>query len=195
MKRSRSVKLMTMGASVLALTACGESEQQAGVFSSVSECVRSGVYTKEQCDAAAKQAREQHPKVAPKYKSVADCEADFGAGKCQEAPYRTSSGGLVWMPFLVGYMMASRMGPAGRFGSQPLYRSKDDPGRFRTANNQPIPGKTGIVKVPASATRPPANRLYTSRRGGFGASARTLTSRARAHTGGSGRRGYRGFGG
>ena len=151
--------------------------------------------TKEQCNAAAKKAREQHPKVAPKYQSVADCEADFGAGKCEQAPYRTNSGSMVWMPLLVGYMMASRMGAAGQFGSQPLYRSKDDPGRFRTANNRPIPGRTGIVTVPGSATRPPANKMYTVQRGGFGASARTLTSRPpmRASSRGGGR--YRSYGG
>lgn len=186
MKRSRSIKLMTMGASALALTACGEADKEVGVFKSLSECVRSGVYSEAQCNAAANKARAEHPKVAPKYKSVADCEADFGAGKCETAPYRTSGGGSVWMPLLVGYMLARGTG----FGSQPLYRSKDDPGRFRTADNKPVSRKSGIVKVPASTVSRPTTKMFTSRRGGFGASGRSYSSTRRSS--GSGRRSYGG---
>jgi uncharacterized protein YgiB involved in biofilm formation len=111
---------------------------------------------------------------------VADCEADFGVGKCEQAPYRTNTGSSVFMPLLVGYMMGRTLG----YGGQPLYRSKDDPGRFRTADNRAIPGRTGQVKVPAAAAKPPTSKLHTSSRGGFGASARSYS--------GSGARGYGG---
>lgn len=176
-KRSKSIRLMTMGASALALTACGEADKEVGVFKSVTECVNTGSYTRAQCVEAARKAAEQHPKVAPKYTSIADCEADFGAGKCQSSPYRTNAGGGVWMPLFVGYMIGRGLGRGSGFGAQPLYRSKDDPGRYRTANNRAIPGRTGVVKVPASAATRPTAKLHTTRRGGFGASGRSYSSR------------------
>ncbi len=192
MKRSKSIKLMTMGASALALTACGEADKEVGVFKTVQQCIDSGVYSKSLCEQAAAKAKADHPKVAPKYRSVADCEADFGAGKCENAPYRTSTGGSVWMPLLVGYMM----GRGGGFGAtQPLYRSKNDPGRFRTADNRPIPGKTGRVKVPAAATKPPTSKLFTVRRGGFGAGGRTYGASRSGSTGSRRSGGYRSYGG
>lgn len=189
MKRSRSVMLLSMGVSALALTACGEDQSDALLYQSVQQCLADGKVSREDCLKGAREAKQQHAAVAPKYRSKADCEADFGEGKCETAPYRTTAGGSVFMPLLVGYMMGRTLGGGARgFGGQPLYRSKDDPKNFRTADNKSVGARTGAVKVPRSTTAAPARKLYTMRRGGFGASGRSLSSRPRSYGG-------RGYGG
>ena len=62
----------------------------------------------------AQQAQQTHIAAAPKYTSQADCEADFGAEKCELAPQRTTSGGSVFMPLMAGYMMGSMLSGGGR---------------------------------------------------------------------------------
>ena len=59
----------------------------------------------DQCEANFNEARNQHAAVAPKYTSQEDCQADFGDGRCEQAPYKTTSGGSVFMPLMMGYMM------------------------------------------------------------------------------------------
>ena len=63
---------------------------------------------------------------------------------------------------------------AGR-ATQPLYRSNDDRGNFRTGDNQKVAGKTGITQVPAQVAKAPTTKTSTIRRNGFGASARAFT--------------------
>ena len=120
MKRSRYVALLAMGASALALTACGESETPAGVYTSVEQCVADKQFSQAECDKAFGEARKEHDKVAPKYASKAYCEADFGAGKCEEAPTRTTSGMSTFMPLMIGYMLGRTLG--GQPGFAPVMR-------------------------------------------------------------------------
>ncbi len=168
MKRSRYVALLAMGASALALSACGESETPAGVYTSVDQCIADKQFSEADCRKAFDVAKEEHKKVAPKYASKTDCEADFGAGKCETAPYRTSSGGSTFMPLLVGYMMGRSMGGQSAFTPQPLYRT---PGgtNFRTGDNRVVTNKTGLQSVPQSTTSS-AFKSTTTSRGGFGRS-------------------------
>ncbi|GAB6053239.1 DUF1190 domain-containing protein [Magnetospira thiophila] len=188
MKRSRHVALVMMGASVLALTACSESEVDVGVFDSVDQCMITPGMTQELCTDALAQSKAEHVKVAPKYTAQADCEADFGAGQCETAPYQTQSGGSVFMPMMMGFMMGQMLG--GR--SQPLYRSSDDAKSYRTADNKPVATKTGLTKVPQSLTQSPSVKTSTISRGGFGSRATGLTQTARMPTGS---RSFGGFGG
>ncbi|CCQ73393.1 DUF1190 domain-containing protein [Magnetospira sp. QH-2] len=190
MKRSRHVALVMMGASALALTACEESQVDVGVFESVDQCMITPGMTKELCTESLAASQEQHAKVAPKYTSKGDCEADFGAGQCEDSPYQTQSGGSVFMPMMMGFMMGQMM--AGR--SQPLYRSSDDAKSYRTADNKTVASKTGMTKVPQSLTKTPSVKTSTMRRGGFGSRASSLGQTARMPTG-STRTGYRSFGG
>ena len=55
-----------MGASALALTACGESETPAGVYTSVDQCVADKQFTQAECDKAFATAKDEHKKVSPK---------------------------------------------------------------------------------------------------------------------------------
>lgn len=178
MKRRNSISLALMiGASTFALTACEEPKVDAAVFESIQQCVEYPGVLKEQCEQSYKEAQSQHAAVAPKFASQADCQADFGAGKCEKAPYQTSGGGSVFMPLMMGYMMGSMLG-GRRMGSQPLYRSAQSPGTFRTADNRSVGSKVGRTKVASSATNRPSFKSSTQSRGGFGSSGRRFGSAA-----------------
>ncbi len=182
MKRSRSLKLALMGASALSLAACDNPENVA-IFESVEQCQNEAGFDRETCEANFKQAEAEHVRVAPKYTSAADCEADFGAAQCEIAPQTTQNGGSVFMPLMMGYMMGSMMSNSSRVATQPLYRSRDDRSNFRTGDNQKVAGKTGITKVPSQVAKAPTTKTSTIRRNGFGASARAVTGRTRSFGG------------
>jgi uncharacterized protein YgiB involved in biofilm formation len=170
---SRSAALM-MSVSLIALTACEEPKVDASIYESIGQCKSDPHNTADQCEGSFKEASSQHAAVAPKYSSAEDCQADFGQGKCEEAPYKTSSGGSVFMPLMMGYMMGRR----NSMMSQPLYRSAKSPNSFRTAENQNVGSKTGGTKVARSATSRPSFKNSTRSRGGFGSSARRFGSAA-----------------
>ena len=170
---SRSAALM-MSVSLIALTACEEPKVDASIYESIGQCKSDPYNTVDQCERSFKEASSQHAAVAPKYSSAEDCQADFGQGKCEKAPYKTSSGGSVFMPLMMGYMMGRR----NSMMSQPLYRSAKSPNSFRTAENQNVGSKTGGTKVARSATSRPSFKNSTRSRGGFGSSARRFGSAA-----------------
>ena len=174
MKRSKSVALLAMGASVIALTACDEPQVDALVFESLTQCLADQELTREQCETNFKAAKDQHAAVAPKYTSREQCEADFGAANCETAPQQTQSGSSMFMPLMMGYMMGSMLANRAGVASQPLYRSADDAKGFRTADNKRIGTQTGRVQVPGTAAKAPTMKTSTVSRGGFGASARSF---------------------
>lgn len=178
MKRSGRIALVMMGTSALALAACEEPRTEAALFETVEQCVAEEGLTAQHCYQEFETAKAQHAEVAPKYMSRADCEADFGNGNCETAPYRTSAGGHVFMPFMAGFLMGQMMG--GRAHTQPLYRSGDDRKTFRTADNRPVGNTVGRTTVSQRAAARPAQKLYTQQRGGFGARARAAGYRAGA---------------
>ena len=177
MKRSKALKLSLMGASALTLVACDNS-QEVGVFETIDQCIDKAGFTRDVCEANQKVAQSEHIKVSPKYTSLSDCETDFGSEKCEVAPQRTTSGGSVFMPMMMGYMMGSMMGGRGSMMSQPLYRSAKSPNSFRTAENRNVGSKTGSTKVASSATNRPTFKRSTRSRGGFGSSGRRFGSAA-----------------
>ena len=174
MKRSKSIGLVTMGVSVIALTACEEPQVDALVFDTLQQCLADQDLTREQCETNYAEARNRHIAASPKYTSQEACEADFGAAQCEQAPQRTQSGGSVFMPLMMGYMMGSMLSGRNGVVSQPLYRSADDSKTYRTADNRKIGTTTGRTQVAQSATRAPSVKTSTVSRGGFGAKARTM---------------------
>lgn len=181
MKRSKSLKIALMGASVLTLSACEDPHDTAAIFKDVDECARFEGFELSQCRENFEVAEKEHIRVAPKYNSIEECQADFGPEQCEQAPMQTTSGGSVFMPLMMGYMMGSMMSP--RVAPQPLYRSSDDPGNFRTADNQKVSGKTGLQSVPKTATQRPSTKTTTVRRGGFGATAKRMPTSYRSFGG------------
>jgi uncharacterized protein YgiB involved in biofilm formation len=115
-KRSNKVALVLMvPATSLLMTACSDQSQDqpqtpAVVYTSVQECQQKYPDFAAQCEADYKQAVALHPQVAPKYQTQQECEADFGAQRCEVAPQRQygGSGGGFFMPMMMGYM-ASQM--------------------------------------------------------------------------------------
>ena len=174
---SYSGKLL-MGASLFALAACEEPKVEAAIFESLEQCIDHPDMTQGQCRENFQAAQSQHAAVAPKYASEADCQSDFGAGRCEKAPYRSSTGGSVFMPLMMGYMMGSLLGGGRSFGAQPLYRSAQSRNTFRTANNRSVGSKTGRTRVASTATSRPTFKSTTRSRGGFGSSARRFGSAA-----------------
>lgn len=173
MKRSKSIALVMMGAGSLLLTACEEPTVEARVYKDIGQCLDDPAMDAAACEENLRAAEQQHAAVAPKYTDQAACEADFGADQCEPAPYRTDSGGSVFMPMMMGYMMGSMLGRSS-VAAQPLYRSADDPKAYRTADNRNVGAATGKTTVAKSAAASPAAKPYTVSRGGFGARARTL---------------------
>jgi uncharacterized protein YgiB involved in biofilm formation len=194
MKRSKKAALILMvPATTLMLAGCGEEPTQAVVFSSPEECASYMTEASvQQCMADFKAAQALHPQVAPKYVNKTECEADFGAGNCETAPQQHASGSF-FMPLMMGYMagqMFNRGGANAAAGQpqqaaaagaarngvqpQPLYKSGDDRGTFRTATNTPVARQSGPTTVRPSQVQPRAAQV--ARRGGFGAQAATRKS-------------------
>ncbi len=168
MKRSGNIALLLMGAAAVAWTMSDtDKPADVAVYDSPEQCAGDGVYTEEQCQDEFAKARAEHTKVAPRYNSNRDCFGDFGYNRCQQV---SSGGGSFWIPLMVGYMLAPRPG-MGNVATQPLYRSTDDPLRYRTASNQTVTGTKGLSRVSAKATKPPRMRTRTVARGGFGSRA------------------------
>ena len=179
MKRWNSISVAAlMGVSAIALSACEEPKVDAAIFDSVQQCVNEPGMMREDCEKRYAEAKSQHASVAPKYTSATDCQADFGAGQCEEAPFRTQGGGSVFMPLMMGYMMGSMIGGRGFGNSQPLYRTAKDRNTYRTADNQKAGTKTGRTQVARSATSRPSFKSSTIKRGGFGSSGRRFGSAA-----------------
>ena len=173
MKRWKSIPIvMLTSVSLIALTGCEEAKVDALVFESLEQCLDDTTMSRGDCEANYKEARDQHAAVAPKYNSEADCLADFGAGQCEKAPYQTQSGGSIFMPLMMGYMMGSMLGGRRSMVSQPLYRTSKNPGVFRTADSRNAGATTGRTQVSKSATSRPSFKSSTVSRGGFGASGR-----------------------
>jgi uncharacterized protein YgiB involved in biofilm formation len=171
MKRWGSISVaMLASVSLIALSACEEPTVEAAVFEGLQQCLENPDMDPDQCRDNFSAARTQHAAVAPKYSSAQDCQADFGAERCEKAPYQTSGGGSVFMPLMMGYMMGSMLGGRGGVAAQPLYRSAGDSKSFRTADNKNVGSKTGRTRVASSAASRPSAKTSTIRRGGFGRS-------------------------
>ncbi len=201
MKRSKKAALVLMvPTATILLAGCGEERETALVYADPSECASSGFNSAEQCQADYAEAKALHPLTAPKFESQTDCETEFGAGKCEQAPQTASSGGSFFMPMMMGYMMGQMMnrgaaapqnfqqnsgqptaGAGGRnIRTQPLYKGRDDYNNFRTSNNVKLDKGIGPIQLKPSQVQPQFGQVV--KRGGFGGQAAS-------------RSGYSGFGG
>lgn len=220
-------------ASILALGACKTDEAQAqavsidqhqsAVYSSMEACLTDAQKTgasKETPEGQAmspmqalemacvndwREAQVEHEKSAPRYSSLAQCEAEFGDGNCgapgQSGGTVASSGGSdggIFMPMMMGYMLGNMMSNnGGGYRSGPVY--SDRSGGYRSTqpsmtNRLKTSGATYVAPTGSrsdlSSTRvsggkvtaptPPRSTMQTSTRtrsGGLGAS-RSSTSRS-----------------
>jgi uncharacterized protein YgiB involved in biofilm formation len=185
-KRSHSAKLFRMlPAASLLVAACSPAtrQEQGVVYQDDKECSQMNPEAADQCQADYKEAVAAHPATAPKYANREECEADFGAERCESAPERHAQGSF-FMPMMMGYMagqmfnrpMAGQYAP-GSVATQPLYKARDDQSTFRTATNEPVAKQSGAVMVNPNAARAQAAGRVT-RSGGFGNTAARMSSSA-----------------
>lgn len=138
MKRSTAILLLGVGAGAVALYALGDDgkSREAHAFETVQDCVLSGAVGEQRCRQEFDEAMREHERTAPKYQARSECEAEFGAGACQE---RNVAGiGNVFMPIMAGYLF-SQLASGRHVATQPLYRGQCPP---NTPDCRP-PGASG----------------------------------------------------
>ena len=185
-----------MGSLVLSASGCGSDNADEGMytFTTINECVTSGLFSEEECADFAKNALAQTPRFASKE----ECESKFGKDACADSPEQravaSSANGTVvgqrsgssWMPMMMGFMAGRFMSGGGMMqGSQGLYR---DPAQqqqnnqtaarsFRTAGGETVQSdKSGRVTSPSPritqsmshTAKPVMGRSGGGSRGGFG---------------------------
>lgn len=169
MKRSNMLKYALLGATAIVLVAFiarGRAKEDVLVYASVEACITAGQQDASVCEAEFAKAQKLHEEVAPRYVGANQCHSDYGYDRC----YRQRSSSL-WLPFMVGYMLAPR-GGRGFYSTQPLYRPSSNPGRYYTAGNSQVGAVSagGRTKVAKSQVSKPV-RTRTVARGGFGSRA------------------------
>jgi len=168
MKPTDTFKLVLLGAGALGLAVYvfSEPKEEALAYPSVEACIKAGVADEAACTAEFAKAQALHNKTAPRYTNSGNCYSDFGYDRCYQR--RTASGGSVWLPFMMGYLLAPRIGSS--VFTQPLYRTGSDPNRFYTSGGGRVDAATakGRTKVAKSQVRQPRARTRTVARGGFG---------------------------
>jgi uncharacterized protein YgiB involved in biofilm formation len=175
MKRSKSIRLVLLGAVSLTLGACGEDEvADSGFYANEAECRRT--LSADECSRAAREAQALHARHAPRFASREACEAEFGAENCQSASVEAPPGDQkpaqgnqaqtnqarwpIFLPIFHGFMTS---GAGNTMAAQPVYRDRAGNALSATPfGTQQVgrfsgPGGSGFV---ASASR-----------GGFGGTA------------------------
>lgn len=192
MKRSRQLALLAVAQTPWALVGCGgvqdaqpQALTQQGFYTSIEACERDG-NSAELCRRASQAADTASAHDAPRYKSKADCIAEYG-DLCTE---KREAGGGFWMPLMTGFMLSQMLSP-GRaptyLDSNPIYRTRT--GQYTEAYRDRRGGAWNSPDARPDGTRMrpvdiAPNRAVTMSRSGFGSAAA-----ARSGWGGSSRGG------
>ncbi len=194
MKRSRSIELALMGTVPLLLAACDQpsaaQQQSALLYQSLQQCISAGQVSVDICEKAYADAVQAQYRNAPRFASLADCEAQYGYDQCHPV---ARADGHWFMPALAGFLVGRALSTPhyahpygcawggcgygaspGGFGGwgQPVYRARGDRGAWQTAEGTRF-GWGGRGPAASSSV------AETLSRGGFG-----LASAARASWGG-----------
>ncbi len=173
MRKSKAIRLMLLGSTGFALAACDDRPPaDARFYRTAEDCV--AVHDKATCDQMVADGRAAYAKEAPRYTRKEECEAEFGAGNCeartadasqaQQAPQegaQASSGGSIFMPLLMGYML-------GNAFNRPVYRGPDNSAVMRSGGSFYNVGKFAGVGRAAAFQPAPITKVA---RGGFGRTA------------------------
>ena len=128
MKRSSIVTLLALGAGGIVLySLAGEKQpdipEGGKAYASIAECETGGDLSREQCAKSWDDALTAHEKTAPKYTSLADCEAAHGVGQCA-TPRHGEAGSYI--PLMAAVMMSSLWLRQG-YQPAPMLRRPGDP--------------------------------------------------------------------
>lgn len=189
-KRSSRVTPAILGSimSLAILTSCGEEEEpqvDASLFETVAQCASSGEYTQADCEKYFNEAKAAHVEAAPKYGNQADCEAEFGPGKCEQGPELSADASASgsdgsstavrhhsYVPLAAGILVGAAV-------AQPLYRMYQNKayGSYMTSSGSTVGSSIGKTRVYSSvATTRPTRSTTTMSRGGFGSMSRSASS-------------------
>jgi uncharacterized protein YgiB involved in biofilm formation len=161
LKRSEYIALGTVGVLFAAMVwprstpeqPAQSNDVQTMAFATIDECRASNLLTEQQCTAQFTEAQSASVADAPKYTSQASCESEYGASNCRSTTWQGAS---VFVPALVGVLVARSLMNSGNMGSQPLF-----------------PARTGPAACPAGVnlqTRPECAPRSGSGGGGSGSS-------------------------
>ena len=157
MKRSRTIELALIGTVPLLSAGCGQQQPPPLndlLYQNLQQCVREGKVSPEVCAQAYADAIRDQSREAPRFESLAQCEAQFGYDQCHSVT--TASGGHWFMPALAGFLVGRALGPHyhyygwggydwhgyarpggfGGFSGQPIYRARGDRGEWQTAQGE-----------------------------------------------------------
>jgi uncharacterized protein YgiB involved in biofilm formation len=192
MKRSRSINLTHMRKNIgvfslkpLALcmavffTGCESNEQQADIFKNLEECKSTYPDLSAQCDMAFNEALKKAEDTGPKYKTLDDCVAEFGADRC--SPHTHSDGSNWFMPAMAGFMLARALDNNQRYNTAPMFTSSNYSSpyynRWTTVDGNSYGDfHNRQVRTRADVFRPQPRVTKTMERGGFGSKAAAASS-------------------
>lgn len=170
------LKPLALAIATLSFTACSSSTEEVKIVSSVSDCTTNTSLTATQCEAAYTKALAEAERTGPKYRSQAECEAEFGYQQCQQS---RSNG--IFMPLMAGFMIGNLMNNNGGYAYNPVYQYRNSNSssnnRLMTADGTVIgrPGRSSY-NVSQSSLKPKPSVTRTVSRGGFGAKASAKSS-------------------
>jgi uncharacterized protein YgiB involved in biofilm formation len=159
MRTTRSLTYALLASTALLLGACDQTPEQPKtetvsqeeiLFKNVDECKAAGQFDADQCEALAKDAREEHAKTAPKFDSREACEAQYGAGKCggQQGSSGTS---MSYTPLLAGFLIGAAGAMAAAHvvngmnrNNTPAYQPRPRP-VYETVERDRRPGQTSYA--------------------------------------------------
>ena len=159
-KKSSVVKLALLGSAGMVAACDGPPPNDAKFYSSVKEC--SAIHGDATCQDGQRKSEAIHLAEAPKFARKEACESEFGAGNCET---RQSSGGSMFLPLMMGYML-------GKSFNQPVYRGRDNSAVTRSGGKYFNVGSfsgTGNVRAFKPALSP-----MPIQRAGFGTTARAF---------------------
>jgi uncharacterized protein YgiB involved in biofilm formation len=181
MKRSRQLALLAIAQTPWLLVGCDDQQPQQltrqGFYTSVEACEHDG-NSAEMCQRASQSANTAGTAAAPRYKSKAECIAEYG-DLCSEREHESG----IWGPLMTGFMISQMLSP----GRAPIYLDSNPIYRTRSGQYTEMYRDRGVGGVGAGTMRPvdiAPNRAVTMSRSGFGSS-----SAARSGWGGSSRGG------
>lgn len=134
----------------------------AQAFASSDECRMAEGMTPEACDRIFASAQQNALAKAPRFDTQSACEGQFGAGQCRVANW---NGASVFVPVLVGALVARSLANAGQPQGQPLY--------------PPRIGQANCPQGPNTPNRPdcaPQSRSGSSGGGGGGSYGRSYST-------------------
>lgn len=173
MKRSIGIALVVGAGLVVAARLADRREEVMG-FTTPEECRTSGAVAAGTCDEAFAQARAAQEREAPRFASIADCEAEFGAGRCQPGSNVAPSMSNSFVPLMAGVMIGRALSGGGSPAYQPLYRRAGS-SVATTSRGVSVGLGRGVTRVPPGTSTPSAGPV-TVQRGGFGSTSRSVST-------------------